>query len=480
MSASLNIAMHRNTQNHLSFSGAVAILLSLGVVSLSILLYDATWPVRVGAGLVTLYCFFSLLAHPRYPVRTDPFSLFVVCKVIMLVGLVFSCLYVSTSTQLQNENLLLTILALTLSTLLITDALVYLVPHFGSNASNYYSSVSTFRVFLILWGTGWMWRLYAITHGLLYGTFIGTKLAVSSTSNLLGTLNNVSGLALWGCAVFSPRPLRVLPLAALEILWFLGTGSKGAIIYILIPFLMILYQRRLIRVGAKFSLLALTIILFSLLTFVYVRGYRIAAVTQVSVYGYDSFNAWDAAKDVDVSIDDLRLLGNAVAERLNYADRINLLLDRQEEEPSPLWYGKSYLTALVWFVPRAIWPDKPTMSLGRWFATEYLGWNEESRSETGITVWGEAYLNFGIVGAMIIPGIWIALLHLIYRLAISRGPWGLVFIASSYLALANSLAANFAPTLASIGQTILLIVLVRMLIGVLSILGSAGYERSHD
>ena len=51
------------------------------------------------------------------------------------------------------------------------------------------------------------------------------------------------------------------------------------------------------------------------------------------------------------------------------------------------------------------------MSYGHQFAVEYLGWSINSRSEAAITIFGDAYLNFGIVGVLIFS----ILLGLLYR-----------------------------------------------------------------
>jgi hypothetical protein len=54
------------------------------------------------------------------------------------------------------------------------------------------------------------------------------------------------------------------------------------------------------------------------------------------------------------------------------------------------------------FIPRLLWPDKPTLSKGSWF-TVYLGFSpreSEATTSTGITATGELYWNFGIVGVI--------------------------------------------------------------------------------
>ena len=61
-------------------------------------------------------------------------------------------------------------------------------------------------------------------------------------------------------------------------------------------------------------------------------------------------------------------------------------------------YGASLEYVLYGFIPRVLWPDKPTTSRGGWF-TRYIGVNYAS--STGMTSFGELYWNFGFIGVAI-------------------------------------------------------------------------------
>ena len=55
------------------------------------------------------------------------------------------------------------------------------------------------------------------------------------------------------------------------------------------------------------------------------------------------------------------------------------------------------------FIPRLLWPDKPSVSRGAWF-TAYLGAaarEEEATTSTGISATGELYWNFGVPGVAV-------------------------------------------------------------------------------
>jgi hypothetical protein len=71
------------------------------------------------------------------------------------------------------------------------------------------------------------------------------------------------------------------------------------------------------------------------------------------------------------------------------------------------------------FIPRIVWPGKPLVSRGAWF-TAYLRMaprEEEATTSTGMTIVGEWYWNFGIVG--VIGGIFLTglLLSGLWRMA---------------------------------------------------------------
>lgn len=441
-----------------------ALLISLALGNLLILAYDASWPVRCVAGLCVSYLVLSLFLHPRQSLASDPFAMHVVARVMVLFGYVLSCLYVSSGVVRINDDLILLALGIGLGSVLLADLLVLFVPLPPDARLAGDSTSLEARLFLLLFAAGWLWRAYAFSRGLLYGTFIGTRLELTGASNIMGTLNSLATLGMWGCVVFARRSRWTIPLVAMEVIWLLATGSKGAVLYILVPFLMVLFQRGTIRINGRFVAGMGAILVLFMATFVVVHGYRVAVAKQVAGAGYAGFEASEALTTIEVDPNDFVLIGKSLTERLNLAERYLLILERDEAGASDPWYGQSYLTAMLWFVPRAVWPGKPSMSLGRWFATEYLGWGEESRSEAGVTVWGEGFLNFRIIGAILVPGLWIAFLQLIYSLALRRGRWGILFVASGYLVMMNSLSANVALPIAGLAQLLLILLFLRVLI----------------
>lgn len=77
----------------------------------------------------------------------------------------------------------------------------------------------------------------------------------------------------------------------------------------------------------------------------------------------------------------------------------------------PFWNGKTYLSLVGAFVPRFLWPDKPTKELGQGFGHRYGYLNpSDEKTSLNLPVLVEFYANFGVAGVII--GMW--LVGLIY------------------------------------------------------------------
>lgn len=63
-------------------------------------------------------------------------------------------------------------------------------------------------------------------------------------------------------------------------------------------------------------------------------------------------------------------------------------------------HGATLWPGFLWFIPRSVWPTKPTLSIGRWYASTVLGWGS-GMSEAAVTVPGDLYLNCGIGGVFV-------------------------------------------------------------------------------
>ena len=71
----------------------------------------------------------------------------------------------------------------------------------------------------------------------------------------------------------------------------------------------------------------------------------------------------------------------------------------------PYQYGKTYSFFLVSFVPRILWPDKPLAGSANVFYAVTYGVTTEEGAKTstfGVSILGEAFINFGWIGVILI------------------------------------------------------------------------------
>ncbi|MEO8879435.1 MAG: hypothetical protein ABI446_03485, partial [Gemmatimonadaceae bacterium] len=82
---------------------------------------------------------------------------------------------------------------------------------------------------------------------------------------------------------------------------------------------------------------------------------------------------------------------------------LDLLADVIIRTPSeiPYWGGETYLSLVGAFVPRVLWPDKPTKELGQAFGHRYtyIGTNDLGTA-MNLPVLVEFYVNFGFLGVI--------------------------------------------------------------------------------
>jgi len=155
-------------------------------------------------------------------------------------------------------------------------------------------------------------------------------------------------------------------------------GSKAAAITSLLPVAFFISRLNKRQKWSQLSLLLLICLLFVFI-FPYVDAVR--NDRDYVLVGYD--------------------FADNLAARLCWLPNLALIMSAIPRS-IPYWHGASIWPAFTWFIPRIIWPDKPVLSIGSWFAKTFLNWAEDSLSEAAITIWGDAYLNFGVPGIVFI------------------------------------------------------------------------------
>lgn len=88
--------------------------------------------------------------------------------------------------------------------------------------------------------------------------------------------------------------------------------------------------------------------------------------------------------------------------RFSYQSSALSMVIQKTPQEVPFWNGDSYAPLFSKFIPRFIWPDKPTENMGYRFGTTYgviRAWNTTTSINTPILP--ELYMNFGYTGLYI-------------------------------------------------------------------------------
>jgi len=333
--------------------------------------------------------------------------------------------------------------------------------------------------FLVLYIAGWAWRAFALQAGLLYGTFLATQLELSSYGNLVGQLNGLSLLALMGRIIFvqSDRFTKgMLAMIVAEVGWAFMSGSKIAILYVILPVLLIGYRRSWFQVRLRTAviggLLALVLLQVS---FSIVTAYRMSVQQSFASGQGLAFSAlsegisnsvtnlWEPTANVDAAS------SNSVSDRLNLANFFGALVERQDLWRDP-WLGESYYPIFTWWIPRFIWPDKPTVSVGAWYGEQVLGWETDTRSEGAITIWGDGLANFGLIGILLASVVWIFFSYFVYERVGGRKKWGLLILSMIYVRLLLGLEQNIAGPLVAFQLQAIWIAFIWLMFSALALL----------
>lgn len=151
--------------------------------------------------------------------------------------------------------------------------------------------------------------------------------------------------------------------------------------------------------------------------------------------------------------------------RLSGMDSVVLVVDATPD-PHPYLRGETYLGLLAAPVPRALWPGKPELALGRWFTDTYWSPEGGNPSSQAVTLIGEAYVNGGLVVVAVVLGLLGALLRWAYRLTVPSRRYPelaavYVFVLLGALAVERSLALDvvaFLQRLVGVGLALLVLV----------------------
>lgn len=208
--------------------------------------------------------------------------------------------------------------------------------------------------------------------------------------------------------VLVPRERMGISKRAFRVMLFIGTagllfanmrsGSKAFIMFSFIPLIWMLLVRRDLRRWSWPIGIGLLLLYFGVVAPAVERSRQVRAQEGETAFTHliDSF---ESAPRVGASTFE------------QYSNQLDDFLSRQFEAVSTGYlvgevrkdgyqWGDTMSYAMYAFIPRVLWPNKPSVSRGAWFTT-YLGAaarEEEATTSTGISATGELYWNFGVPG----------------------------------------------------------------------------------
>lgn len=256
----------------------------------------------------------------------------------------------------------------------------------------------------------------------------------------------VVGLYLtWVAYLNQKKPNLFIPylIVLIELLVGVAAGSKQALFQMMIA-LLFAYHYTNHRITAKAVLLLGT---FLLVLFPLVQTYR-DIYRHVLGFRPDPHltEIYELRDDVSLSFSsELSFIGT-VQQIMNRANQLDYLTTIVYRVPDYIDHQNTlWPTIISGFIPRMLWPDKPTLALGRYMVSVVLG--SASRTNAPVTNIGEFYLNFGVMGVPIGMFILGAVYRIVYTylhlVTTSRLLTGMIYlwVFPSMLFLSTGLAA---------------------------------------
>jgi hypothetical protein len=254
---------------------------------------------------------------------------------------------------------------------------------------------------------GWLALIWAI--GLVF------QMSPTSFSFLGGTVKVLSVAVLGSVCAFAVTPRKKMGLSSLGFFVILGIGtvslffsnlalgSKAYIMYSFLPLTWLFLVNRKLRIWAPVLALFLGAFYLAVVApVVYTsRAKPMEEGENPREHMIDSFDVWMREKPTEL-------------DQTFFAEQLDQFVNRQfdpvpvgfivgEVNNTGLLYGETMKYASYAFIPRLLWPDKPSVTRGGWFSA-YLGLYEneaEATTSLGMSAVGELYWNFGAIGVFI-------------------------------------------------------------------------------
>jgi hypothetical protein len=198
----------------------------------------------------------------------------------------------------------------------------------------------------------------------------------------------------------SPEMFTLIFAAGTALLFFvnLRSSSKAFLMFSFLPLLWMLLARRDLRRWLPAAIMPLALIYFLIIapTVNRARSESLARGETKSEHLLTAFSNIDFST---VSLTDTENIGKQLEMFLGRQfDPIATAYLAGRVERDGYQMGATMEYAAYAFIPRVIWPEKPSVSKGDWF-NKYVG--AAPGTSLGITAVGELYWNFGVLGVVI-------------------------------------------------------------------------------
>jgi len=336
--------------------------------------------------------------------RKKPINIFTLLNLILIIS--FADFFIIKKMNYENYEILIVTFLFTYFSACIFD---YYLKYENLNIQNKKVSQYFEKIYIIVL----IFRIASFVTNSLYGTHSGTSLEVTSYSNILGVLNN-SGIYFYITAVILKNQKKIISTGIIESIWFLISGSKLFVVFVILIYLFNKYQHQKVS-KIIVGYIALSIIVLPYF-FLIASNFRISTLTGREL-NYDN-------------VKDIILLDNQIISEIEY-DEIILRFSTAYFYDKFVTYsiinphnkfssGDHFIISFLWFIPKAIWKDKPPVSYGSWIGEEIYDWRHSSRSEAAPTLWGDFYNSFGLLGVFIGVLLFHSILLLLFNIVLKN------------------------------------------------------------
>ncbi len=264
---------------------------------------------------------------------------------------------------------------------------------------------------LLLYGAGWLGRIFLFGLGMYHGQNAPDSAVVYLS--WIKMIANFAYLSLWAMlALKNARQdnlVTFLPWFAVEVLYGLIYGGRSALAMGFFIYLATrsLYARRPIRwsvvLGVIVAAMLFIVPFLSIVRFSYYQATAESGTAGLAT-AIDAFDYWGEAYE-STSLESLR---DGAEARFGYLDPLLTVLDRVPDD-YPLQLGDTFVSyTLTAVIPRVLWRDKPLFNMGQ-ETTRLFFDHEIGGTSTSIGTLGDAYYNFGLFGLLLMPpvGVWL-------------------------------------------------------------------------